>query len=46
MPENVVEILNKITAAKGEAFAEGFVAGVNLVTPEDPKKSEAKSQPG
>ena len=46
MPENVIEILNRITAAKGEAFAEGFVAGVNLVTPEDRKKPEANNQPG
>lgn len=46
MPETVVEILNRITAAKGEAFAEGFVAGVNLVTPDDKVKSEAKDRPG
>jgi len=45
MPEKVVNILNAISRAKGEEFAEGFVAGVNLTTPdrmnrEDENKSE------
>lgn len=41
MPEKVVDILNAITAAKGEAFTEGFVAGINLTTQE--KKEEPKT---
>ena len=34
MPDKIVNILNAITEAKGEEFAEGFVAGVNLTTPD------------
>jgi hypothetical protein len=45
MPEQIVDILNAITAAKGAEFTEGFVAGVNLTTPEK-KEAEANSQPG
>lgn len=44
MPEQIVDILNRISEAKGPEFVEGFVAGVNLTTPE--KKAEATSQPG
>jgi hypothetical protein len=43
MPEDIVNIINKISEAKGEAFAEGFVAGINLTTPA--KKDEEK-KPG
>ena len=43
MPEKVVDLLNAITALKGEAFAEGLVAGVNLVTSEK-KAEEAKKE--
>ena len=46
MPENIVDILNKISAAKGPEFAEGFVAGVNLTTPVKKDEKEAESQPG
>jgi hypothetical protein len=45
MPEKIVDILNAISAAKGAEFAEGFVAGVNLTTP-DKKQTDEKSQPG
>lgn len=41
MPEAIVNILNAITEAKGEEFAEGFVAGVNLTTS---KKKEEKPE--
>jgi hypothetical protein len=43
MPEQIVDIINKITAAKGAEYAKGFVDGVNLTTPE--KVTEEKSQP-
>lgn len=41
MPEKIVDILNAITEARGEAFTEGFVAGINLTTPE---KKEAEQE--
>lgn len=43
MPEQIVNILNKIAEAKGVEYAKGFVDGVNLTTPE--KATEQKSQP-
>lgn len=45
MPEQIVDILNKITEAKGAAFAEGFVAGVNLVTAEAGEQQAEKVRP-
>lgn len=45
MPDKIVNILNAISEAKGAEFAEGFVAGVNLTTPEK-KHREDKHQPG
>lgn len=45
MPDKIVNILNAITEAKGEEFAEGFVVGVNLTTP-DKKFREEINQPG
>lgn len=41
MPEQIVDILNKIKAIKGEAYAKGLVDGVNIATrdPEDHTKS-------
>lgn len=44
MPDKIVNILNAISKAKGAEFAEGFVAGVNLTTP-DKKFREEKNQP-
>lgn len=44
MPEKIVDILNAITEAKGAAFTEGFVAGINLTTPE--KKPEQEQEEG
>ena len=41
MPEQIVNILNKIAEAKGVEYAKGFVDGVNLTTPE--KTTEQKS---
>lgn len=35
MPE-IIELLNKISAAKGAEFTEGLVAGINLTTPAKP----------
>ena len=43
MPEQIVNILNKIVEAKGAEYAKGFVDGVNLTTPE--KATEEKNQP-
>lgn len=43
MPEQIVNILNKIAEAKGVEYAKGFVDGVNLTTPE--KTPEQKSRP-
>ena len=34
MPENIVNILEKIKAVKGEAYVEGLVAGVELASRE------------
>lgn len=35
MPE-IIDMLNKISAAKGQEFTEGLVAGINLTTPAKP----------
>lgn len=34
MPEAIVDILNKITEARGAEYTKGFVDGINLTTPE------------
>jgi hypothetical protein len=44
MPEKIVDILNAITEAKGEAFTEGFVEGINLATAK--KKPEQEQEEG
>ena len=41
MPE-IIELLNKISAAKGPEFTEGLVVGINLATPDKPEESEEK----
>ena len=45
MADKIVNILNAITNAKGESFAEGFVTGINLSTP-DKKNQESDNRPG
>ena len=39
MPE-IIELLNKISAAKGPEFTEGLVVGINLTTPAKPDTEE------
>lgn len=39
MPE-IIELLNKISAAKGPEFTEGLVVGINLATPDKPESEE------
>ena len=41
MPE-IIELLNKISAAKGPEFTEGLVVGINLTTPAKPEENEEK----
>ena len=41
MPE-IIELLNKISAAKGPEFTEGLVVGINLTTPDKPEENEAE----
>ena len=40
MPENIVDILEKIKAVKGEAYVEGLVAGVELVSQEKDEEED------
>ena len=42
MPE-IIELLNKISAAKGPEFTEGLVAGINLTTATKPEEPEEKT---
>lgn len=44
MPENVVDLLNKIKAAKGKEYVEGLVDMANILAPAS--KDENESQPG
>lgn len=32
MPEKIIEVLNKLTEAKGAAFTEGLIAGISIGT--------------
>ena len=45
MADNIVNILNAITEAKGESFAEGVALCINLFTP-DKKRRESDNRPG
>lgn len=42
MPD-IIDILNKITAAKGPEFTEGLVVGINLTTPRTPDPEPQQS---
>lgn len=42
MPDNIVNILDKIAAVKGQEYVEGLVDMANILAP----KTEATSQPG
>lgn len=44
MPENVVDLLNKIKAAKGQEYVNGLVDMANILAPTP--KDEDESQPG
>lgn len=44
MPENVVDLLDKIAAVKGQEYVEGLVDMANILAPTP--KSEAETQPG
>ena len=45
MPE-IIDLLNKITEAKGPEFTEGLVVGVNLTTPEKKEPKEDNQDKG
>ena len=40
MPENIVDVLNQISAVKGQDYAKGFVDGVNLMAKEHEDQEE------
>lgn len=40
MPENVVDLLKKIEAVKGQAYVEGLVDMANLLAPKEPEGKE------
>lgn len=44
MPEKVVDLLEKIAAAKGQEYVEGLVDMANILAPTP--KTETESQPG
>lgn len=39
----ILDVLNKLSEAKGPEFTEGLIAGINIGTS---RESEAKEQPG
>lgn len=41
MPE-CIEVVNKLIETRGEDFAKGFLAGINLTTPAKPEENEEK----
>lgn len=41
----IIDLLNKISAAKGPEFTEGLVAGINLTTPDKPDPEEENETP-
>ena len=43
MPENIVDVLNQISAVKGQEYAKGFVDGVNLMA-KDQEEDECEEQ--
>lgn len=44
MPENIVDVLNQISAVKGQDYAKGFVDGVNLMAKEQEEETESEEQ--
>jgi hypothetical protein len=42
MPEKIVDIINKITEARGEEFAAGAMAVIELITPASKDEQEKK----
>lgn len=42
MPEQIVEFVNRIAAARGEEFAAGALAVLDLVTPQSKAEQTAK----
>ena len=45
MPETI-EVVNKLIETRGEAFAEGFMAAINLTLPAKPDPEEPEEKPG
>ena len=44
MPENIVNLVNKIAAVKGEAYVKGMVDMANLLAPDrDEEKTEQET---
>ena len=44
LPENIVYVLNQISAVKGQEYAKGFVDGVNLMAKEQEDQEESASE--
>ena len=45
MPENIVNLIDKIAAAKGQEYAKGLVDMANLLAPdEDPAEQTEKEE--
>lgn len=42
MPDKIVELINKIAEAKGEGFAEGALAVIDMITPSGKIEKEQK----
>ena len=45
MPENIVNLIDKIAAAKGQEYAKGLVDMANLLVPDEaPAEAKAKDE--
>lgn len=45
MPENVVDLLDKIKAVKGQEYVEGLVDMANILAPRQKTEEQAENQP-